>query len=363
MPIIYPPPLSEISANALPPVREEWDYTPLPKPIPVTEQRWQAGTRPLVTVRCTTFNHERFIRQAIDGFLMQETTFPVQILVHDDASTDGTAAIVREYAERYPDLIVAVLQPENTYSKGTSRGLRVIEHGRYIAPCEGDDYWISPTKLERQASLLERHPDMVLCGARSLIWRDGHASPCAVEPAWISAPDSVLDPLAVRRSPFWIHNAARMWRLSFLDDYVAQFPERVFRYEFPLIMHALFKSLESNAPIGFLNETTTVYRLHAGGIWASIPYRRQRDDMMNYIPIGADIYRGTAIGHLLRHWECQIRTERAFEPAPLRKYRIWRKLQLGILVARHPIAYLRYLGSGEWSARRHSPLGYWVPNA
>ena len=162
MPIICPPPLSEIPTDALPPVREEWDYTPLPKPIPVTEQRWPEGTRPLVTVRCITYNQEQFIRQAIDGFLMQETTFPVQILVHDDASTDGTAAIVREYAERYPELIVAVLQPENLYSKGRPLPTADLTFGRYIAFCEGDDYWTHPRKLQLQCTLLESDPGLVL---------------------------------------------------------------------------------------------------------------------------------------------------------------------------------------------------------
>lgn len=137
MPIICPPPLSEIPTDALPPVRDEWDYTPLPKPIPVTEQRWPEGTRPLVTVQCITFNHERFIRQAIDGFLMQETTFPVQILVHDDASTDGTAAIVREYAERHPELIVAVLQSKNLLSHGSRPDSLALEPVNHLTQSSG----------------------------------------------------------------------------------------------------------------------------------------------------------------------------------------------------------------------------------
>ena len=99
LPLCARPELPELT------VREEWDYVPLQKPIPISEQNWPDGTRPLVSVQCITFNHEKYIKQAIEGFLMQETTFPVQIVIHDDASTDSTASIARAYENKYPGLI------------------------------------------------------------------------------------------------------------------------------------------------------------------------------------------------------------------------------------------------------------------
>ena len=105
---------------------------------------------PLVSICSITYNHAPYIRQCLDGFLMQKTNFKYEIIIHDDASTDGTAEIIKEYAERYPDLITPVFQTENQYSKGL-RGFFakfVFPHakGKYIALCEGDDYWIDPYK-------------------------------------------------------------------------------------------------------------------------------------------------------------------------------------------------------------------------
>ncbi len=120
---------------------------------------------PLVSICSITYNHINFIRQALDGFLMQATSFPVEIIIHDDASTDGTAEIIREYQACYPDKIYAILQQENQRSFGkrifsfTSEKAR----GKYIALCEGDDYWISAKKLQTQVEFLEQHPNCSAC--------------------------------------------------------------------------------------------------------------------------------------------------------------------------------------------------------
>ena len=116
----------------------------LPRPLRITEQVWPVGALPVVTIRCITYNHVNFIRDAIDGFLMQETTFPVEIIIHDDASTDGTAEIVKDYADKHPQLFRTILQKENQYSKGNSKPFKdtySMARGEFIAFCEGDDYW------------------------------------------------------------------------------------------------------------------------------------------------------------------------------------------------------------------------------
>lgn len=146
-------------------------YTPLPEPIPITEQEWPDDVLPLVHTRTMAFNHENFIRECIEGLLMQKTTFPVQILIHDDASTDNTAAIIKEYEEKYPRLIKAYYQEENSYSKSRQNKKRLRKTyfswtvGKYEAMCEGDDYWIDPLKLQKQVRFLEENPEYVLaCG-------------------------------------------------------------------------------------------------------------------------------------------------------------------------------------------------------
>ncbi len=123
---------------------------------------------PLVSIRCTVYNHEPFLRQCLDGFVMQKTTFPFEAIVHDDASTDGSAAIIREYAEKYPHIIKPIYETENQYHKGDGTFTRIIRgavhpKAKYIAICEGDDYWIDPLKLQRQVDFLESHPDYVIC--------------------------------------------------------------------------------------------------------------------------------------------------------------------------------------------------------
>lgn len=125
-------------------------------------------SRPLmVTIRCITYNHEPYIRQCLEGFVMQRTNFRFEAIVHDDASTDGTAGIIREYAEKYPDIIKPIYETENQYSKGGFPLLQKImndyTHGKYVSFCEGDDYWIDPLKLQKQVDFLEAHPNYGMC--------------------------------------------------------------------------------------------------------------------------------------------------------------------------------------------------------
>ena len=123
---------------------------------------------PVVSIICNTYNQAGYIRDALDGFLMQKADFSFEALIHDDASTDGTADIIREYADRYPDVIKPFYQTENKYSKGVNINMvyqfpRV--RGKYIAFCEGDDYWTDPLKLQKQVDAMESHSDVDICAA------------------------------------------------------------------------------------------------------------------------------------------------------------------------------------------------------
>lgn len=119
----------------------------------------------MVSICCTTYNHEKYINETIDSFLAQKTNFKFEILIHDDASTDLTQSIIREYTSKYPDIIKPIYQKENQYSKirhvnefNEKRAL-----GRYIAICEGDDYWIDNQKLQKQVDFMETNPDFSIC--------------------------------------------------------------------------------------------------------------------------------------------------------------------------------------------------------
>src|SRR5690606_25688557 len=118
----------------------------------------------LVSIVCITYNHEDFIADTIESFLMQQTNFKFEILIHDDASTDKTADIIKAYEKQYPHLIKPIYQTENQYSKGVPVEIFNFERakGKYIAQCEGDDYWIDPFKLQKQIDYLEKHPQCSL---------------------------------------------------------------------------------------------------------------------------------------------------------------------------------------------------------
>lgn len=124
--------------------------------------------KPLVAINCITYNHEPYICEALEGFVMQKTNFPFVAIVHDDASTDGTVAIIREYADKYPDIIRPIYETEPQYSKHDGSFGRIMQEAcnatgaKYVAFCEGDDYWTDPLKLQKQVDYLESHSNCSL---------------------------------------------------------------------------------------------------------------------------------------------------------------------------------------------------------
>ncbi|WP_300890780.1 glycosyltransferase family A protein, partial [Paramuribaculum intestinale] len=122
---------------------------------------------PLVTICCITYNHAAYIRECLNGFLMQETNFKFEVVIHDDASTDETQSIIKEYCEKYPNVFSPIFQHVNQYSRGIKSIIQTFcvpkFRGKYIAMCEGDDYWIDPYKLQKQVDFLESHPDYGMC--------------------------------------------------------------------------------------------------------------------------------------------------------------------------------------------------------
>jgi len=128
-------------------------------------KNWQDDiTKPLVSVSCVTYNHEKYIREAIEGFLIQETNFPFQICILDDASTDNNVEIIKEYAEKYPKIFKCFFLEENTWGK--PHRLEIVHpylfkrrEAKYIAMCDGDDYWTDPLKLQKLVDFLEKNKD------------------------------------------------------------------------------------------------------------------------------------------------------------------------------------------------------------
>lgn len=123
----------------------------------------------LVSIVCTTFNHEKYIEKCVNGFLCQNTTFKYEIIIHDDASTDNTKNILTRLKEQYPEINV-IFEKENQYSKGKKIHEIIYPyiHGKYVATCEGDDYWTDKDKLQKQLDFLARHPEYIACTHNTL---------------------------------------------------------------------------------------------------------------------------------------------------------------------------------------------------
>ena len=123
----------------------------------------------LVAIHCLVYNHEPYLRDCFEGFVMQKTNFRFVAIVHEDASTDNSAAIIREYEAKYPDIFRPIYETENQWSKPDGSLGRIMSAAidatgaKYIAMCEGDDYWTDPYKLQKQVDFLESHPDFSMC--------------------------------------------------------------------------------------------------------------------------------------------------------------------------------------------------------
>lgn len=125
-----------------------------------------------VSVITLAYNHEQYIGECINGIVSQQTNFKFELLINDDASTDNTANIIREYVNLYLHIIKPIYQSENQYSKKIPIGktyLYPLAKGKYIALCEGDDYWIDPLKLQKQVDFMEAHPDYTMCCTNAVI--------------------------------------------------------------------------------------------------------------------------------------------------------------------------------------------------
>lgn len=131
----------------------------------------------MVSICCLVYNHEKYLRDCLEGFINQKTNFKFEILIHDDASTDLSTKIIKKYEEKYPDIIKPIYQKENQYSKGVKISWKYQyprARGKYIALCEGDDYWSDDRKLQKQFDVMEKNPDCVFSTHKvEKIYEDG----------------------------------------------------------------------------------------------------------------------------------------------------------------------------------------------
>lgn len=220
---------------------------------------------PLVSVVCMCFNHEEYIEDALCSFFMQKTDFPFEVLVHDDASTDGSAAIIRRFEARYPSIIRAIYQTENQFSLGRRQGAATREksRGRYIAMCEGDDYWIAADKLQWQFDVMEARPDVSMC-FHAAYTEDAKSGERLEEICMHSSEDCYvgLKPMILGGGGYCPTNS-----LFFRKDAVADMPH--FMRECPVGDAAIQMMCALSGKIYYLPFVMSVYRTKVSDSWTA----------------------------------------------------------------------------------------------
>lgn len=251
------------------------EFKRLLAPVRIADQSWPEGTRPLVSILCITYNHEKYIKECLEGFLMQETTFPVEIIIHDDASIDGTPSILRKYSADHPKLFRLILQQENKFSKNIRPTPIAIakSKGVYVAFCDGDDYWVDKKKIERQVSLLESDEKAQLCFHSVYLET---AEKTKVKPVF---PD-LIDITQVTWSEILMENLVPTSTVVAKREAVLQSPSwfsKMLMGDWPRWVMACL-----NGPALAINEPMTVYRRHEAGVWSGLSKARQFDNKITF---------------------------------------------------------------------------------
>lgn len=252
---------------------------PAPAPLPLRDEAevmrtWRNRGTPEVSICCASFNHRPYIEDALHGFLAQETYFPFEILVRDDASTDGTIEILKDYAVRYPNIIRLHIENENTYVQGQRATfvMASLARGRFVALCEGDDYWFVRGKLQKQYELLKHHPDSPM----SIAW----TLKCVQRDTGLACEAVINNPQNVSLVQTWednlrdyFHTSTFFCRIEALRSALSLFdhPEqRIYFSDTPLR-----RTLATQGPLLLLPEVVSVYRYTGEGVWSSLDRRKR----------------------------------------------------------------------------------------
>lgn len=230
----------------------------------------------MVSICCLAYNHEKYIRKTLDGFVNQKTNFNYEILIHDDCSTDNTVNIIEEYRKKYPKLIKPIYQKENQYSKGIKVS-NIYQfpraQGKYIAMCEGDDYWIDMNKLQKQYDKMERNTNCSICTHMV-----GHISESG-ERLYITQPDKTVreilnDIISIEELFFNIFKRVTMpfqtssyfIKKIYIFDYLKEdsFFQKTKIGDLPLVWYIMTKG-----NMCYIDEEMSLYRENSIGSWSN----------------------------------------------------------------------------------------------
>lgn len=303
---------------------------------------------PKVSVLIITYNQKNFIRQAIDSVLMQKTSFPIEILVGDDFSTDGTRDIIQEYERQHPGLVIGVLHPHNMGKNGGINFLETLKlaKGEYYALIDGDDYLTDPLKLQKQADLLDAHPDYSMTFHNALItYEDGTPSHVLNGPDM--KPFYTVEDLIGEDEIWFMATSSTMYRNS-ISEYPTWFRESSSGDIPRLILKAKL------GKIGYIPDLMSVYRKNRAGASFHDNYRdetflRNRIGMYNDINRELDFeYNGVMRRNIARYYRMML-DARQYEGRYFRRARLAMK-------------YL-YMAKPEWSKAKDVVMQYIVPRS
>ncbi|WP_417237082.1 MULTISPECIES: glycosyltransferase [Flavobacteriaceae] len=227
----------------------------------------------LVSICCITYNHQKFIEQCLEGILNQKTTFPIEIIIGEDESSDDTREVCLQYAKKYPSKIKLFLRfrKDVIYINGAPTGrYNFIESlkectGKYIALCEGDDYWTDPLKLQKQVDFLEANPDYEVCFTNIRI---ANANDVITKEALIT--DNRKTDYIKKDLPIWAPTLTRVFR----NRDFSSLPSAPGLDTVMLLWQSQFGRIK------FLNEVTGTYRVHEGGIYSSHSEAKRKEQIL-----------------------------------------------------------------------------------
>jgi glycosyltransferase involved in cell wall biosynthesis len=229
------------------------------KPTTRTPEGLRQDSRMKLSVMMITYNHERFIAQALESVLAQQVNCDYEIVVGEDCSTDRTREILLDFQRRYPDKLVLLLRDHNVGGRENLLGTLAACRGQYVALLEGDDYWISTDKLQKQVDFLDAHPDYAICCSRAQILdRTGTGQHARVLPSIAAGMYTAKDLLEGN----FIVTCTVVYRRDLIGPLPAWF-----RTMGPPGDWALHVLVARFGKINLLDEATSVYRVHSGGVW------------------------------------------------------------------------------------------------